>query len=780
MSDIVAFVCYPSEPPQLGDTIEAAAAQLREFSNIQIETWRQIDIPGRFVADGILRKIDAATFVVADITRLNFNVTFEIGYSIGRQKRMVLVSNKALNPDEREITQLGIYDTVGHHSYENSTGLSEFLSKLQDISPLEFPSYDLDRSAPIFVLDTLHKTDASIRIISKIKKSRIRFRSYDPNEQPRLSTLDAYRNVYRSLAIVVNLLSPHATDARFNNLRGAFLAGLAFGLEKDTVIFQEGDEPVPLDYRDFVSVYRHPSDVDAYINDLAPRVADGLQAYSDRPAETRGFLAGLDLGDPAAENEMTKLAEYYLETDEFNKVLAGGIRLVVGRKGSGKTALFFRVRDILRENRRRIVLDLKPEGHQLKRFRDLVLDRLSEAVQEHATTAFWEYVLLLEVCYKVLEKDRVVHVRDHTLYEPYQRLSDLYLRDQLTGGDADFSERMLRLVHRISAEFTDRLGGQRSLYLSADEVTQLIFKHEIPELRDHLVGYLKRKDGVVVLFDNIDKGWPTRGITSTDIVILRGLLEASRKLERLFQVHGIDFTFSVFLRNDVYELLVSESPDRGKESRVSLDWTDPDLLRAMLRRRLIYNGVPSTSPFEEAWRRISSSHLRGEDTADYLIGRSLMRPRNFLRLINYCKSNAVNLGHEKFTAEDIEKAATSFSADVVNEIALEIRDVFPAAEDAPYYFIGVKHQMNLAELKEILDQAPFTAGQYDAVIEALMWFGFLGILQPKDGALRETYIYDVYYDMKKLQYLAGGPGKGNVRVCIHPAFWPFLEVSGGT
>ena len=87
--------------------------------------------------------------------------------------------------------------------------------------------------------------------------------------------------------------------------------------------------------------------------------------------------------------------------------------------------------------------------------------------------------------------------------------------------------------------------------------------------------------------------------------------------------------------------------------------------------------------------------------------------------------------------------------------------------------------MNLGELKAILDQTP-TAGQYERIVETLMWFGFLGILHSKDGAPRETYIYDVYYDMKKLQYLAGGPGMASVRFCIHPAFWPFLEVSTGS
>ena len=770
-------MCYPSEPQQLGFTIEAAANHLRDFSNIQIDTWRQIDIPGRFLADGILHQIDAAAFVVADITRLNFNVTFEIGYSIGRQKRTVLITNEALNPEKKEIGQLGIYDTLGHQSYENSATLSRFLSGVKDVSPLEFPSYEIDRSTPIFVLDTLHKTDASVRIVSKIKKSRIRFRSYDPSEQSRLPMLEAYKNVCKSLGVVISLLSADATDARFNNLRGAFLAGLSYGLERETLILKEGEDPVPLDYRDFVSVYKHPHEVDESINDFVPRVAEGLQTYSDQPLRTSGFLASLDLGDPAAENEVTKLAEYYVETDEFHKVLAGGVRLVVGRKGSGKTALFFRVRDILRENKRRIVLDLKPEGHQLKRFKYLVLDRLSEAVQEHVTTAFWEYVLLLEICYKVLEKDRQIHVRDHTLYEPYQRLSALYHRDLQTRDDADFSERMLWIVHRLSEDFTDKLGEQCNQYLPAQEVTQLIFKHEIPELRDHLVEYLNKKEGVVVLFDNIDKGWPTRGIASSDIIILRGLLEASRKLEQLFQKRGIDFSFSVFLRNDVYEFLVSETPDRGKESRVSLDWTDPDLLRELLRRRLIYNKVSPASTFEEAWRLLSVSHRHGEDTADYLLERSLMRPRNFLHLVNYCKSNAVNMGHEKFTAEDIEKAAASFSADVAHEIGFEISDVFPAAEDTLYHFIGAKPRLSWAELKKILDETPLVAEEYEVVIEALMWFGFLGTLRLKDGDLQETYIYDVYYDIKKLRYLADGFGGSNVPVCIHCAFWPFFEIS---
>ena len=118
----------------------------------------------------------------------------------------------------------------------------------------------------------------------------------------------------------------------------------------------------------------------------------------------------------------------------------------------------------------------------------------------------------------------------------------------------------------------------------------------------------------------------------------------------------------------MYELLVNESPDRGKESRVSLDWTDPDLLRELLRRRITGNGfLPADTSFSDAWRQICATHVLVEDTADFLIERSLMRPRNLLLLVNHCRSNAINLQHEKMLQEDILKACDNYSADIGNE-----------------------------------------------------------------------------------------------------------------
>lgn len=778
MTSAQVFFAYPSQPQQLGTTIEAAAQSLRSGS-LTAKTWREMDIAGQFIASGVMKELDDADLVVLDITRLNFNVTFEAGYAMAKHKKVLPAVNTSLKPVVKEISQLGLFDTIGYESYQSSVELSKLVNVSLMKPGMELRVFDIDHSAPVYVLDTLHKTDASLRIASKIKKARIRFRSFDPKEQARLSANEAYRNVSQSVAVVINLLSSQATDFEYNNLRGAFLAGLALGLDRETVVFQDGEEPVPLDYRDFVSVYKGPNDIDPRINELAPKVMEALQLKAGTEiVQTLGTLEKLDLGAPAAENEMTNLGEYYVPTDEFNKTMAGNVRLVVGRKGAGKTALFLQLRDKKRQDRSRLVLDLRPEGHQLKRLKDAVLNVLAEAVKEHVATAFWEYSLLLEIAYKLLEKDKFTYRRESERISKYEKLAALYENSGRGAGEGDFSERLRELTDRISSEFETKYGISGVSHLNVGEVTDLIYKQDISTLRETLSEYLNQRNEVWILFDNIDKGWPTHGVQMADIVILRALLEATRKIEQSFARKQLSLHTVVFLRNDVFELLVNESPDRGKEARVSLDWTDPDRLRELLRRRIVHGGLfAKDASFSSVWSSICASHVEGNESSEFIIERSLMRPRNLLTLIGYAKSNAVNLRHSFIQQDDILKACRTYSADIGNEIGLEIRDVHPAAEDILYFFMDSKSWMNVGEVKAVLSQAKVPPDDFLRVIELLVWFSFLGIVRESGTEVAEVFIYDVYYDMKKMRVLARGLEDDGTILCVHKAFWPFLNIA---
>ena len=122
------FYAFPSNPASIAQTIERAIEQLRSTSGIaSIQPWPQTDIAGGFIADQILAAIHQKEILIGDISQLNFNVTFEIGYAIGKGRRVVITRNAAFSNVSNELSQLGIFDTLGYKTYQNSYELCTFL-----------------------------------------------------------------------------------------------------------------------------------------------------------------------------------------------------------------------------------------------------------------------------------------------------------------------------------------------------------------------------------------------------------------------------------------------------------------------------------------------------------------------------------------------------------------------------------------------------------------------------------------------------------------------------
>lgn len=776
MTPPTGFFAYPSKPTTIGQTIRSALEALRaEPGAPRITGWEENDIAGRFIAQPILQQIDTADLLVADITRLNFNVVFEIGYAIGRQKRVVLVRNKALTTSDLLVREIGLFDTLGYVEYSQTGELASILSGVSGAGAIPIGTDEISRGSPAYVLMPRVKTDAEVRVISRLKKARLQFRTFDPEEQGRLAALEAIENVARSHGVVVSLLSRERVDAEVHNFRSAFVAGLAMAMDRVLLFLQEGEDPVPLDYRDLVRSFRFPSQIDEYVADFAASIGERFQATSTPiTSAPRTLLEQLNLGASAAENELQDLGHYYLETDEFRRAVRGEVRIITGRKGAGKTALFSQLRDRTRRDRSKLVLDLKPEGFQLLKFRDRVLAYLEEGTREHTITAFWEYLLLLEMCHKLLEKDKQVHMRDSRLFEPYRKMSAAYIAgDDVSEGD--FSERMLVLTQRIADDFdaTHPVRGTE-LRLSTGQVTELLHRHDVATLRNTVADYLAFKNGIWLLFDNLDKGWPAQGVTAQDVLTLRSLIDALGKIEHAMQKRDIECHGVVFIRNDVYELLVDNSPDRGKIASIALDWTDADLLREVLRRRFVYGdgSVNESASFEEIWQQIAVTHIRGEESSQYMIDRCLMRPRALIELVRFCRSHAVNLRHTRIEVRDIDHGEEAFSSALLENVNFEVRDVHPAAGDLLYEFIGASELQVGTDLQSLLESR--VGEKWRMLLELLLWYGFIGVV--RDDA-ETSYVYSVKYDMRRLRALAFKSDLASTMFRINPAFWRALEIA---
>lgn len=771
MDKIEGFFAYASKPYQLTRTIQEAIERANKSGGCHYTSWEENDIAGRPLTAPIFEGLDSANVLAADITTINFNVTFEIGYAIGIGRRVFLTKSAEYESDDELINRIGIFDTLGYETYKTSQELARLISTIRDLHPIDTTS-KLNVTTPAYVLETPTRGDVMVQIISRIKKARLFYRSFEPSEAARMSAPDAISHVASSYGVVVPLLSPDQKEAAVHNIRAAFVTGLGVGLEIPTLVLQDQNGPLaPLDVRDFVKSYSHPDDLKEYIHDFSLSVFERIQETKNLTLPIGNLLSKLVIGDPMAENELQTLSQYYLQTHEFNRALRGEVNLVVGRKGTGKTALFSQLRNQKRNNKNNVVVDLKPEGYQLIKLKEQVLDVLTAGAKQHLVTALWEYLLYSEICHKILEKDQEAHLRDHRLYEGYVNLRRLYSESPYVS-EGDFSERLMTLSASIAQEFKARQKQDNNVSLTANDVTELVHSTNIKALRDGLSSYLKFKGEIWLLFDNIDKGWSTQGLAEGDITILRCLIDASRKIQREMIRDKHEFHAIVFIRNDVYQLLMDESADFGKETRANLDWNDPDMLREMIRKRLVQNELPANAGFGEVWNAICVSHIDGEESSQYMIDRTLMRPRNFLRLLGVCKGFAVNLQHDKIEIDDIRKGLHAYSNDLLIEADQELIDIEPKSKRLIYQFLGESSEFSNEDLRILLDVNSLQQKEIDRVIEFLLYYGFLGICYSDN---EPQYIYDVGYNMEILKTRIA-KNSNAIRFTLNPAFWPALNI----
>jgi hypothetical protein len=739
------FIAYPAEPPDVGSVIESAV-RLAQDNSTRFGSWKSLSIGGQLIPEQVHQGVKSSSVFIADITYYNLNVAYEVGLAIGNGTPIALIRSTALVGNHALAPAVGIFDTIGQEFYSNSHDLVSILQLTADRKPLML-HYPLNTGMPVFTVLPRSKTDFALRITSRLKSLKLSHRVFDAAEQTRLGASDAIQRVAESYGVVLFLLPSNHPESFSHNLRTMFVGGIAVGLGKPVALLTSGVEAPPMDVASFASECKFPQQVDEAVQELATYVSEAFQQTIYAASAPQTQLERLDLGASSAENELSKLDGYYLATDAYQKTLRGEARLVVGRKGSGKSAVFFQVKSRLAADKGKLVIDLRPDGYQLISLKESLAPVLAPGSLEHLTTAFWEYLLFCEVASEFLKSKKVIARRDPDLATAYNNLDELLHRHGLSGG-GDFSERVVSSLKRI-AEQLDELANKSDsgLILTSPQVIKLVHRGVLAEIQQALYKCLRHTDEVWILFDNVDKGWPAHGLTPTDIMMVRTLQDAARKVARHLDQHQCPTYTALFLRNDVFELLVSETPDRGKEARVLLDWNDRDALKELVRRRLVFSGMPGDRSLEDLWTQIATTYVHGRPSFEFLLDRCLMRPRFLLDLIGHCRSSAVNVGHHRIEVEDIDKGLKVFSSELLTDIGFEIADVLGAsyerAGELLLNFLGCDQILTGEEMREILDPKG-GAVDVEQLVKILLWHGVVG-LSSSDGS-DATYIYDYNYN----------------------------------
>ncbi|MFZ7102861.1 MAG: P-loop ATPase, Sll1717 family [Peptococcaceae bacterium] len=749
---------YPNEPLIISNTIEEAIKNFkRTRPNECWKTWKDFTTTGKIIFCEICKAIKHTDVVIADVTTLNFNLLFEIGFSLGLNKPVIPIRDTSYVRDIAMFDNLGLLDTLGYLDFQNTEELVQKISNINYSAPFnQFPT--VNSELPLYLIKSHIQNDGMIKLLASINKSGLNLRIFDPIEAPRLSLHEAFKNIYSSHAVIAHLVDPNRRGSITHNSRCAFLCGMAMAAGKVVLMIQESEIAQPIDYRDVVKSYTIPSCIPNLLTPFIRNTVEQLQRTRPLPVPTPELqLETIDLGDPAAENEIASLNTYFVPTAQFKDAKRGHSRLVVGRKGSGKTAIFYSIRSAYK-GISHLVLDLKPEGHQFIKLKECILQELSAGVSLHILIVFWNYLLLMEIAYKIIKnEERYIH--DFKNKEAYDKVVQAYGEIDCAE-EADFSERLLNLINDITQGYKNIENIKNS-----KEIIGLIYKQNIYELAESICDYLciSEKEDVWLLIDNLDKGWSISLDSSNtdDILILKALLEATRKIQRQFDTRHIEFHSIVFIRNDIYQHLLLDPADRKKDTCILLEWNDIEFFKEVIRKR-ISSSTDLDGTFNFIWQHFFESHIKEQDSFSYILGRTLMRPRELLHFTRECLNVAINRGHNIVFEDDILKAEETFSEDMLVDINYEIKDIDQDFTDLPYAFIGCKTILSKKEIIQILQNIDIPQNRLEGAIQLMLWFGFLGIHINDD---EERFSYSYQHDPNLMTL-----GLREPLYCIHPAF----------
>lgn len=761
-----AFFAYPGQPADLTATINAAVRLVNGTqAKSRVIAWPEMGVFGSNIPDNVRDNIRSSTVFIFDVTRPNLNVYYEAGFAIGCGRPIAPVLNSSFANAASELQRDGLFDNIGYKSYENSKQLAEVISELPGESLLRLYGRDLDDQQPLFILDALRKIDFRNAVVSAVKASHVHFRSFDPVEVPRLSAVAMIAQVSSSSGIILPIIADHIEDSARHNLRGAFLAGLGHGLERQTLLLQQRQSSSinPADYRDFITAVSDDKATHEVVEDFARKALIAGQSIRRSGARSqKTALQKLSLGSSAAENEFRTLASYFVETAEFGRALRGEVNVVAGRKGSGKTAIFFQARDHFREDKTAYVTDLKPESHQLSLFREELRKVVDVGAFDHTLAAFWYFLILTEI---VLTMKREFDHRSRFDGRMLSIVGDIehWLLQYQIGDSGDFTTRINRLSRFVIQEI--EAVKKRGQPISADLLTNVIFRGGVTELKKLILKHTTSRNPIILLFDNIDKGWPANGVDEFDIRLVRLLVESLDKIKRDFSAADRDFSSVVFLRNDIYELMVKATPDRGKAGQVRIDWTDRAKLKQVIFKRMQASLKSKSDPFDNLWHRFFPKSVGDRESFDFFVDHCLMRPRFLINIIENAISNAINRGRQAVEELDCTDAVRQHSLYLVDDFGFEIQDVSGLSADLLYSLVGSEQNQSKADFIKRFTDFGLKPDEAIRAFDLMLWYGVIGIVT-KDGL--ERYIYDFEYNARRLEAEARSLG-ADAQYATNPA-----------
>lgn len=776
----IGFFAYSSFPASSGQAVEKAISTINSEGNVTIKSWINLKNSGKFIINEIIDEIDNSDFFCADLTGMNNNVLFEIGYAISKQKPILLILDTSHQESIRKFRELSLLSSIGYSKYTNSNNITrKFNSEKvyqRTNNSLQLNFYENGQSSLNYVLLLLkgpHDTDYNQLVLNQIKDEYKLSYLLDDASEEKTQTLPWYLEKLSSTsAIIAEFCSTERTYHEIQNLKCSLISGIALGLNKRLLMIAEEPYNTPLDYKEILKKFNNIQTCKTAIQPFLSELKDkGFEYLSKKnpllkKSRYRNAIEKIHFGEFQAEHEINQIQNYYIDYLDVESLIRNEYNIVVGRKGSGKTASLYFLKSIKEMDKRNFVCVIKPVSFEIDALIYLLNQSNQNFEKSNLIESVWKFLIYTEIAKSAYES---INSRPVFTYSNAENNFIRFVEEEQEILLTDFSVRLENELCNISETSFNSIQEYKL------RISELLHMDTLRTIKDYIKDIFHNKKHVFVLIDNLDKSWNKSSNLRFQSEFILGLLGVTgRIIQELSSSKGFDFHLTIFLRSDIFDYImdVAREPDKIEHTRIK--WNDKDALFRVIEERFI-NLYESDVKIEDFWSNYIISSIDGMPIKDYIYQRIIPRPRDIIYFLRNARDKAVIRGHEKISADDIEDAYAEYSSWVFKSILVENGITLHQMESLLYEFVASSIYVDSDFVLECIKNADIDIDKQDYVIDRLVYLSFLG-----REIMHNQYAYEYDFEGdKKYKIMARklNPSYTNKRFCIHKAFTKYLECS---
>lgn len=442
----------------------------------------------------------------------------------------------------------------------------------------------------------------------------------------------------------------------------------------------------------------------------------------------------LFFGRDDAENDLTDglLREGFLATYAYEAAKSGRKSLIIGRKGSGKSAI---CRRLIAENGSDMpgTILITPDdaaGDEIRRF------ELQGLTGDTAKSLIWRYVFAVQAAQHLSGQARGMRRWGRRRPPRSVRALRAFLRANDEADEQQLYDRLRRGVRRLqSASLSLKAFGIVEASINAEGSEGALASRQLEVLERGVaaafddLGPERAKPMLHFLVDQLEQVWT---VDPDSHAMVTGLLLAAKHVTSEYR-KAVRCT--LFLRSDIYDTLNFGDGDKFHSDEIRITWSQSGLRDLALTRASASLGRVLAP--EQFWGEVFPRDIGGEPTADYLFSRCLPRPRDAIQFLTVCRDTAAQQGHRWITEPDVVRATLLFSQWKLQDLAKEylvsypfLRSLFALFENTGYVVMRSALENRLEAQRDSLhEEFPAYAEHLNprGVLDALFAVSFLGV-----------------------------------------------------